>query len=89
MTTVSIPSPDGSRDIDVALFSGYKDEANEYFRTLEDAAEELKELIDTIAKSTGLKKGFVKKYLKARYDEKTEAAVAEGKGFAALDEALA
>lgn len=89
MTTVSIPSPDGTRDIDIALFTGYKDEAFFHFNSLESAAEELKELIDTIAKTTGLKKGFVKKYLKARYLEKTEAAVAEGKGFAALDEALA
>lgn len=89
MTQVTIPTADGNKDIDSALLAGYKDEAYGYFDALEEAKGNLDELLDTITETTGLKKGLVKKYLKARYDEKTEAAIAEGKTFAALDEALA
>lgn len=88
MTQVTITTADGSKEIDPALFSQYKDEAFGYLDTLEEAKGALKEVIETLAESTGLKKGLISKYLKARHAEKTKDAIAEGKTFAELDEAV-
>lgn len=88
MTQVTIPTAAGNKDIDPALFAQYKDEAFGYLDTLEEAKGNLKEVIETLAESTGLTKGLVSKYLKARHAEKTADNIAEGKTFAALDEAV-
>jgi hypothetical protein len=47
-----------------------------------------KDLVESVKLKTGLKKGFVSKYLKARYKQKTKAEKETGKGFAVLDDIL-
>jgi len=76
-------------EIDVALFNAYQQEAFLHLRTLEGAKEQLKEVVETMAETTGLPKTLLSKYLKAKYAEKTKELSEVGKCFEALDEGTA
>lgn len=85
---VEIVGPDGEIiEVDAKLLRAQITEANGYYGEIDKQKDLLKDLIETIAEQTGLTKGFVSKYLKARYDTKTEEASLAGKAFQALDEA--
>lgn len=66
----------------------YVREAYGYISEQEKAKGDLKELVETVAETTGLKKGVINKYFKARYKQATEAEKSLGKLFTQLDEAL-
>lgn len=88
MTTTTIATKDGTVKIDSALFQGYTDEAFEYLKEIATQAENFKSVVETVAETTGLKKAFVSKYLKARFEEKTKDAKDLGNLYEAIDKAV-
>jgi predicted solute-binding protein len=88
MTTTTIATKDGTVKIDSALFQGYTDEAFEYLEAIADAQTKFKEVVETVAETTGLKKPIVAKYLKARFEQKTKDAKDLGNLYSALDAAV-
>jgi dihydrodipicolinate synthase/N-acetylneuraminate lyase len=75
-------------NISPELLREWVKEANGYLAEAEAQQDEFKGLVEAIKTSTGLKKGFISKYLKSRYKQKTKAEKELGKGFEKLDEVL-
>lgn len=84
---VSIDTKDGKATINGELFQGYLDEAYGYLDKIAEEEEKFKEVIETVAETTGLKPAIVKKYIKARYEAKTKATKELGEIFTAIDNA--
>lgn len=70
--------------IDEKLFQGYNSEALEYLREAAEQMENFKDVVETVAETTGLKKAKVSKFFKDRYAQK----IKEGSETAALFETL-
>lgn len=90
MTKQTIVGPDGEHvEIDAALFKESRERAFDFLREEAEQKGNFKDEVETIAETTGLTKGFVSKYLKAKFKDETEAAKQLGDSFASLDEAVA
>lgn len=85
VTTIATAS--GNVTIDGELFQGYINESFDYLDKIAEATELFKEVVETVAETTGLKKPLVSKYLKARHAAATKVAKDLGELFTALDEA--
>jgi hypothetical protein len=85
---IQVPIGKGNfKEVDATLFAGYKNEAVAVLDKVAEAQEEYKALVDTVAETTGLKKGLVGKYFKAAFAAKTEEAKQLAQAFEALDTA--
>lgn len=71
--------------VDPALFVQYRDEAFEYLKELNDQKANLKAVVDTMSEVTGIPKGVLNKYLKARYEDKLKEAAELAETFETLD----
>jgi predicted solute-binding protein len=74
--------------IDSKVFTGYTQESYELLDKVSELNKDFKELVETVAETTGLEKKIVSKYLKARYKEQTKDASELGIVFDKLDEIL-
>lgn len=74
--------------IDQDLFQGYLKEAFEHLGVIEEADGLFKEVVETVAETTGLKKARVSKYFKERFAAKTKATKELGELFGKLDEVV-
>lgn len=86
MSTISINTEAGTATIESRVFTGYSQEAHQALQNMADATAKYKEVVDTVAENTKLKKGVVSKYFKLKYREKTSTAVEEGEIFKVLSE---
>lgn len=75
-------------EIDGELFKGYRQEAFEHLDSKKNADALFKEVVETVAETTGLKKGVVSKYLKTSYEAKLKAMQEEADLFSTIDEAV-
>ena len=90
MTNVTtIETKAGKVTIKEELFKGYVNESFEYLQAIAHNQTLLKELVETVAETTGMKKGVVSKYLKQRFEDKTNETKDLGNLFEQLDEATA
>jgi predicted solute-binding protein len=85
---VTVETEDGSVEFDAEVFNAYKDEAFTHLAAEAEAKTLVKEVIETLAETTGLDKKLVGKYLKAAYKAKTKEQRQLGEAFAAIDAAL-
>ena len=86
MTTLTLNTNDGKvATIDSKVFIGYTQESHTLLDQISELGKDFKELIDTVAETTGLEKKYVSKYLKARYKYATKEASELGDLFVALD----
>lgn len=83
----TLQTSDGTVTINAELFQEYLKEAFEHLTAIEEATEQFKEVVETVAATTGLKKPKVSKYLKERYEAKTKKTRELGDLFTSLDEA--
>jgi predicted solute-binding protein len=89
MNNVTTIEFDGKNvQIDQKLFQGYLKEAFEHLGAIEEADQLFKEVVETVAETTGLKKAKVSKYLKERHAAKTKATRELGQLFEALDDVV-
>jgi hypothetical protein len=86
--TVGIPTGEGVKNVDPELLKKYKDEAFEYLHLMEHNTTLLKELVATINEVTGIPKGDISKWLKARYADKMQALKQQSETMEALDAAV-
>lgn len=86
--TITIDLADGTATINDELFKEYLKEAYEHLTAKQEAEEMFKEVVETVAETTGLKKAKVSKYLKQRFEAKTKETKELGELFAKLDEAV-
>lgn len=84
----TIDTSDGTATIDQELFQGYLKEAYEHLTAIEEATEMFKEVVETVAENTGIKKNKVSKYLKQRFEAKTKETKELGELFQNLDDIL-
>lgn len=90
MSQVTFTGPDGETvEIDANLFKESREEAFGYLKEEAKQKREFKEVVDTLAEVTGLKKGYISKYFKTSYKKETETAKLLGDSFASLDEVVA
>jgi hypothetical protein len=88
MTQITtIETKTGNVTINAALFQGYIEEAFDHLDAAAEAQELFKEVVETVAETTGLKKAIVSKYLKARHAAATKQTKELGELFTALDDA--
>lgn len=88
MAKVAIANTDGSTvEVDVELFKGYQQEAFSYLEEEAAQKEKLKEVIETLAETTGLDKKVLTKYIKQKFKDATKEQTVLGEFFAALDDA--
>jgi predicted solute-binding protein len=76
-------------EIDAELFKGYRQEAFEHLDNKNEADAQFKEVVETVAETTGLKKGIVSKYLKDSHAAKTKALKDTAEVYGVLDDAIA
>lgn len=90
MTTniTTIQTADGTAKIDSKLFIGYNQEALEILEKISELQKDFKEVVETVAENTGLKKPKVSKYFKERFKDSTKQTTQVGELFAKLDEVL-
>jgi transcription termination factor NusB len=74
--------------IDQELFQNYMKESFEHLGAMEEADQMFKEVVETVAENTGLKKAKISKYLKERFAAKTKATKELGVLFEKLDEVV-
>lgn len=67
---VGIPTAEGVKNVNPELLKSWKDEAFTYLKAEAVEKAKFKDLVKTIADSTGIKKGIISKWLKARYEDK-------------------
>lgn len=84
----TIETTDGTATINQELFQGYLKEAYEYLTEIANATELFKEVVETVAENTGLKKNKVSKYIKQRFEAKTKETKELGELFQNLDNIL-
>ena len=87
ITTIELT--DGVATINDELFKGYMKEAFEHLTSKQEAEELFKEVVETVAETTGIKGAKVSKYLKERYKAETKKTTELGELFRTLDEAVA
>lgn len=75
-------------EIDGELFKGYRQEAFEHLDNKSEAEARFKEVVETVAETTGLKKGVVSKFLKTSYDAKLKELKDQAELFGAIEEAV-
>lgn len=84
----TLETSEGTATINQELFQGYVKEAFEHLTTMAEAEGYFKEVVETVAETTKLKKSKVSKYLKERYAAKTKATREMGALFEKLDEVV-
>lgn len=85
---IGIPTADGVKNVDPELLKKYKDEAFEYLHNVEHNNTLFKELVETVNETTGISKGDIGKWLKARYADKVKAQKQLSETMEALDAAV-
>lgn len=89
MTQVTtIETSEGVAKIDADLFQGYLKEAFEHLDDVKEVQKSYKEVVETVAETTGLKKATVNKYFKQRHKAETAKTKALGELFSMLDEVV-
>lgn len=86
--TVTIEIDGNMHTIDAGLFREYRQRAFEALDNKKQADEDLKEEVEALAETTGIKKGTLTKYFKASHAAKTKALKAESDVFEALDDVV-
>jgi predicted solute-binding protein len=86
--TTTIQLADGVATVDQELFQNYLKEAFEHLGAMEEAEDMFKEVVETVAETTKIKKSKVGKYFKERYAAKTKATKELGQLFEKLDEVV-
>lgn len=81
---ITIETSEGTATIDAKLFKGYNEEALNLLNEAEGIMQNFKDVVETVAETTGLKKATVSKFFKQRYADK----IKEGSETAALFEQL-
>lgn len=84
-TTVTIDIEGVSHTIDAALFREYRQRAFEALDNKKQADADFKDEVETLAETTGIKKGTLSKYLKDSHAAKTKAVIAQADTYDALD----
>ena len=82
---IGIPTEDGVKNIPPDMLNQYRKDAFEALEKETKAKSEFKELVETVEEVTGIKKGVISKWFKARFKDETEKVSALGKTFEALD----
>jgi hypothetical protein len=75
-------------NVNPELFRGYKDNIFEALAKAAKAKDQLTGEIETLSETTGIPKGVLTKYFKAKFDEKTEQAKEIAQAFDGMDELL-
>jgi predicted solute-binding protein len=89
MTKVTtIDTKDGTVTINLDDFIGFNQEAMEALGQEEAAKQQFKDIVAEAAGKTGMKKGKISKYFRARFAAKTKEATELGELFEKLDEAI-
>lgn len=88
-TTVTIDIDGETFNVDAELFREYRQRAFDELTNKNEADAKFKEEVETLAETTGIKKGLLSKYLKASHAAKTKALKAEVDSFEALDNVVA
>lgn len=86
---ITIETSDGIATIDAKLFQGYNSEALALLSEADGIMQNFKDVVETVAETTGLKKATVSKFFKARYAEKIKEGSATAELFEQLEEILA
>lgn len=86
--SVGIPTAEGVKNVDPELLKKYKDEGFEYLHNVEHNNTLFKELVETVSETTGIAKGDINKWLKARYKDKVKAQKQLSETMLALDAAV-
>lgn len=87
--TTTISTSEGTATIDSKLFKEYNKEAHAVLEKISELQKDFKEIIESAADGTNLKKPKIAAYFKARFKEATKATKEQGELFAQLDEIMA
>lgn len=85
---VTLDTSEGTATVDQELFQGYLKEAFEHLGAMEEAESLFKEVVETVAETTKLKKSHVSKYMKERFAASTKKTKELGTLFSKLDEVV-
>lgn len=86
---ITIETSEGTATIDAKLFKGYNEEALNYLNEAEGIMQNFKDVVETVAETTGLKKATVSKFFKQKYADKLKEGSETAELFEQLQEILA
>lgn len=84
----TLETSEGTATIDQELFQNYVKESFEHLTAMAEAEGYFKEVVETVAETTGLKKSKVSKYMKERFAATTAKTKEMGELFEKLDEVV-
>jgi len=86
---ITLETSDGVATIDAKLFQGYNQEALDLLSEADGIMQNFKDVVETVAETTGLKKATVSKFFKQRYADKIREGAATAELFEQLEDILA
>lgn len=88
MTTITITTEEGTKEVDAELLRAYYGETAEYLKAEAEAKTLIKESVEMQAEALGIKPAELKKYFKARFKAETKKLKQQGELYAQLDAAF-